>query len=292
MRGWWTLFRWEFYKVARRPSSYVGFALGVIFCVLVMIALAMSPMRALQHHAVGLVEDPRSYVNGYFYSLFVLFFAYKSLLPLLAGIIPGAQIAGEAKDGTLRLLLTRPPSRTAIFFTKLLVSYLWVLLTIYFLIFFALVLGWLLIGGGEFLVFVWAFRQQGPWLAPDWAWLPMFLLTGFGASLGLLIVVAFSLSLSALTDNPVVAYVGALGGFFISSIIQRLPEQILHPMLQRIMPTTHIEFWHELYWVFHPETEAHFNTYRFVSDLKWCGMYTVAFLLVGLIAFLRKDIKS
>ncbi len=291
MRGWWRLFVWEMHKVTRRRSSYLGFALCVVFCALVLLVFGYSQFRALEQHSRHVTDNARAYVNGYFFSTFVLYFGFKALLPLLAGVIPGAQIAGEAKDGTLRMLLTRPPSRFAVFFTKLLVSYLWLLITVYFLIFFSLLLGWAALGGGDFLVFVWEFRHYGAWFADEGDWITMFLLTGFGASMGLFVVVAFSLSLSALTDSPVVAYVGALGGFFISSIIQRLPEQLLHPAIRRIMPTTHMDSWHEFYWLFYDDP-SRFNEFRFWSDIKWCTMYTIVFLAIGLIAFTRKDISS
>ena len=291
MRGALTLFRWEMYKVWRRPGSYVGFLLCAAFCVLIMVIFALSKNLPMERTTRMITADPRSLINGYFFVTFILYFGHKTLLPLLAGIIPGAQIAGEAKDGTLRAMLTRPPSRLTIFAVKLLVSYLWLLITTYFLIFFALVVGYAFMGGGDFLVFVWEFRHYGPWFAEAEHWLPMFLLTGFGASVGLFMIVAFSLSLSALTDNPVVAYVGAVGFYFVASVVQRVPEQYVHPMVRKAMPTSHTSFWHEAYWLFADNSE-HFDTGRLVSDLKWCAMYTVIFLAVGLVVFLRRDIKS
>lgn len=286
-----TLLRWELYKVIKRPGSYVGFLLCILFVVVVLVVFSISKHLPMERTARGLTLDPSSILNGYFFVTFILYFGHKALLPLLAGIIPGAQIAGEAKDGTLRAMLTRPPSRLLLFGIKLLVSYLWLLASVYFLMLFALIVGYIFMGGGDFLVFVWEFRHYGPWFADSGDWLAMFLLTGFGASVGLFMIVAFSLSLSALTDNPVVAYVGAIGFYFISSIVQRLPEQLLHPLVREALPTFHTSFWHEFYWLFHP-TEDHFDAGRMISDLKWCAMYTVIFLSVGLFVFLRKDIKA
>lgn len=291
MRTWAALFRWEIYKVTHRPSSYIGMILCALFCVLIIVVFGYSQFRALKHATANLTDNPLAHVNGYFFATFVLYFGFKSLLPLLAGVIPGAQIAGEAKDGTLRAMLSRPPSRVAVYFTKLAVSYLWLVATVFALLAMSLVIGLIALGGGDFLVFVWEFRHHGAWFAKEGDTLWIFLVTGLGASVGLFMIVAFSLSLSALTDNPVAAYVGALGGYFISSVVQRLPEQIVHPFIRELMPTSHTEFWHELYWLFsdHP---WRFSSYRFFSDLKWCAAYSAIFLAIGLIAFLSKDIKS
>lgn len=285
------LLRWELAKVTRRRSSYLGFALCVAFCAVVMLVFAYSQFRALRETAHGIVDNPLDHVNGFFFATFVLYFGDKALLPLLAIVVPGNQIAGEARDGTLRVLLTRPPSRPMVFLTKMLVSYLWLLATVFFLIAFALVAGLIAIGGGDFLVFVWEFRHFGPWLAEqgDWPWI--FLVASVGVSLGLFMLMAFAMALSTLTDSPVVAHLGALGSFFVSSIVQRIPEQIVPPRIRDLMPTSHLSFWHELFWLFSPTPER-FNEHRFWSDVTWCAAYSAVFLIAGLVIFTVKDIKS
>jgi hypothetical protein len=40
------------------------------------------------------------------------------LLPIFAAMTAGAQIAGEARAGTLRMMLTRPRSRVSVFLSK------------------------------------------------------------------------------------------------------------------------------------------------------------------------------
>lgn len=289
--SWIALLRWEMAKIVRRRGSYVGPLLCIAFCAVLLISFGYSNFRALRRFSFGAIEDPMSHVNGYFFATFALYFGNKAILPLLAALVSGGQIAGEAKEGTLRLLLTRPPSRAVVFATKTLVSFLWVLLTVYFLVFFSLAVGLVARGGGDFLVFVWEFRQHGPWLADSGAWLPMFLLTGLGASLGLMVFVALGMALSTITDSPVVAHVGALGTFLISSVVERLPEQVVNPVVQRVLPTTHMSFWHELYWLFHDDP-SRFDAHRFWSDIRWCTMYTVVFLAVGLVVFARKDVTS
>jgi ABC-type transport system involved in multi-copper enzyme maturation permease subunit len=291
VRTFLTLLRWELAKVTRRKSSYLGFALCVAFCAVVMLVFAYSQFRALRETARGIVDNPLEHVNGFFFATFVLYFGDKALLPLLAIVVPGSQIAGEARDGTLRVLLTRPPSRPMVYLVKLLVSQVWLLATVFFLLAFALVAGLITMGGGDFLVFIWEFRHFGPWLAGQGDWVWIFLVAGVGVSLSLFMFMALAMALSTVTDSPVVAHLGALGSFFVSSIVQRIPEQLVHPRVRDMMPTSHMGFWHELYWLFSPTPER-FNEHRFWGDVTWCATCSAVFVVAGLVIFTVKDVKS
>lgn len=284
------LLRWEMFKLVRRRASYVGFVLCVIFCLVVLLGFSWSEFKGLRRNSGGLI-DPLRYVNGWFFTYFCISISYFTLLPLLAAVIPGSQLAGEAKEGTLRALLVRPPSRPQVFAAKTLVSFVWMLILVYVLIGVALLLGALLLGGGDLMIFEWEFRNNGPWFVDsgDRVWL--FLVAGAGAALSLFMIAAFALMLSAMTDNPVVANVGTLGGFFISSIIHQLPDEVMSPDFKALMPTRHMGFWRELPHLFHDDPDR-FNAARVWSDLAWVGGYTGLFLLVGLVVFSRKDITS
>jgi len=147
------------------------------------------------------------------------------------------------------------------------------------------------LGGGKLMVFIWEFRKAGPWIAGgnDWIWILLVSVLGSGVSL--LMVGAFAMMLSAITDNPVVAHVGTLGVFFISSIIQRIPGQMIAPEFKAMMPTKHMNFWHELSHLWHPDP-SRFDAARFWADTAWCVGYITLFLAIGLIVFSRKDIRA
>jgi len=280
--------RWEMFKLVKRRASYIGFVLCVIFCFAVLIGFYFSEFKGLRRYS-GFI-DPARFINGWLFAYFATSISFFTLLPLLAAVVPGSQLAGEAKEGTLRALLVRPPSRPSVFAAKALVSFVWLLLLVYVLIFASLLLGHLLLGGGPFLVFEWEFRTTS-FVADSGDRLLIFLISGAGVALSLYMVAAFALMLSSMTDNPVIANVGTLGAFFTSSIIHQLPDELMSTQVKDLMPTMHMRFWRELPRLFHPDPEI-FDAGRVWSDLAWVGGYIGLFLVIGLIVFCRRDITS
>jgi len=88
-----------------------------------------------------------------------------------------------------------------------------------------------------------------------------------------------------------VAHVGTLGGFFISTVLQRLPDQVMGSSFKELLPTTHMSFWHEIYRWADP-SGAGMNRSRVVEDLLWCGGLSAVCFAVGLVIFVRRDVTS
>ena len=289
MRGFWKLLRWELFKLYTRPSSYIGFVLCLLFCAATLFGFGWSQYRGKQIQ--GLKLDPSDYLNGPFYANFVLNVAFFALLPLVVATVAGSQLAGEAKDGTLRAMMVRPPSRTAVYLAKALASLLWLELTIIFLIALSLLIGHVAYGGGDLLIYIWEFKSRGFWRVEAADWPVVFALCALGAGMALALVAAVAMMLSALTDNPVAAHVGTLGAFFISTVLQRLPEQVMGESFKELLPTTHMNFWHEVYRWADPAGPG-VDRARIVEDVAWCGSLTVLAFAAGLFIFTRRDITS
>lgn len=284
------LVRWELFKLTRQRASYVGFLVCLAFVIVMLVGFQMSSWRTLSAYQ-GLPFDPMKMINGPFFAHFTLNIGFFAVLPLIAATVGGSQLAGEAKDGTLRALLVRPPSRAAVFAAKTIATAVWLWLVVAFLAALALAVGTIALGGGDLLVYVWEFRRSWPWIveSPDWAL--VFLVATLGVTASLFVIAALSLLLTTVTDSPVVAHVGTLGAFFISSVIQRLPDQLVSDRLKAALPTAHMNFWHELYRLWEPAPTG-FDPARFWTDVAWCGGFVVAFLGAGLWWFHRKDVTS
>lgn len=283
------LTRWELWKLARRPSSYVGFVLCLVFAAVALIGFEWSQHKGKK--IGGLAIDPSQYLNGPFFANFVLNIGFFALLPLVAATVAGSQLAGEHKDGTLRALLVRPPSRTAVYVAKALASLIWLELMVVFLCALALLIGHVAYGGGSLLIYIWEYRNAGFWIVPADDWPALLALACLGAGAALAIIVAAALCISAITDNPVVAHVGTLGAFFISSVLQRLPDEIMGPAFKEMLPTRHMNFWHELYRWYHPAGST-VDHHRLWTDVAWCGGLTVGFFVLGLALFRRRDLTG
>jgi ABC-2 type transport system permease protein len=281
--------RWELFKLSRQRASYIGFVLSLGFLILMMLGFGTSDFRSLRNASV--LFDPMSLINGPFFAHFAINIGFFALLPLYAATLGGSQIAGEAKDGSLRALMMRPPSRVTVFAAKAIATFIWLQLNVLFMVTLALLVGRIAFGGGDMMVFVWEFREGGPWVVESPSWIAMIVVASLGAGASLFVISSLSLLLSTLTDSPVVAHVGTLGLFFISSVIQRLPEELISEKVRSALPTIHMNFWHELYRLWHP-VDGVFDTSRFATDIAWCAGFIVVFLGIGLWRFTRKDVTS
>jgi ABC-2 type transport system permease protein len=288
--GFFNLLRWELSKLARRRASYVGFVLCGAFCLAVATGFYWSKWWSLRRWGQALPFDPVDMINGPFYANFVLLIGFFALMPLLTATVAGSQIAGEARDGTLRAILVRPVGRVTLYWAKVAATYIWLQLILLFLVGFALLVGIVFKGGGPLLVFVWELRADGPWLIEpsQWAWL--LFAASIGAGLSLFVVASLAMMLSTLTDSPAVAHVGSLGAYLISSVLQRLPGDLVPDELRELLPTTHMSYWHELYRLTNPNVT--FDSSRFASDVLWCAGFAAVFLAIGAIVFRRRDITA
>ena len=108
-----TLLRQEIFKLLRSRLLYLSFVMLVIFVLLMLWGFYTYSL----HKTGGQVEfkytyENPSYFNGLIFSLYSAYFAFQLIIPISVSILAGTQIAGEARSGTLRSLLTRPISRS------------------------------------------------------------------------------------------------------------------------------------------------------------------------------------
>src|SRR4051812_26665382 len=107
------LIRQELYKIFRRPRTYISFAIIAAISLIVEAAMYADGGSFVEMVMGGVTESldvQGNIINGYLITYIIL----QSLIvqiPLLVALVAGDSIAGEAGNGTLRLLLTRPISR-------------------------------------------------------------------------------------------------------------------------------------------------------------------------------------
>jgi ABC-2 type transport system permease protein len=227
-------------------------------------------------------ENP-SYFNGLIFTLYSVYFAFQLIIPISVSILAGTQIAGEARSGTLRSLLTRPISRSRLYFGKYLVSALSVFSLLAFFIGFNLLVGLLLVGWGDLSLYPGPLNlvQEPGRLSQNEALLRFFY-SVFTGTWSLLTLATLAFFMSVLFENPIVASFTALTLYVMLNVIGRVDFFVdLKPYLF----TTDMEFWRE---VFKPEIPVNELLYRACR----CGMYSVSFLLAGLVVFERKDVLS
>ncbi|MFZ9719408.1 MAG: ABC transporter permease, partial [Chitinophagaceae bacterium] len=144
----WSLLRIELYKIFKRPRTYISFAAIWAIVSLIQLAIYVDGKRYMEFFMKDLAasfEIQGNMLNGYF----VCFIILQTLLihvPLLIALVAADMIAGEANMGTLRLLITKPVSRTKLMISKFLASSAYAILLLIWMAVLALFLSMLIFG--------------------------------------------------------------------------------------------------------------------------------------------------
>lgn len=117
--------RWELRKLWRRPRNYVGFGAALAFELAMLALLRLPAVREhflqrvwkLQQH-LGIREPFSALTNAVEVVGQTMLFVGAVAIAMVAAELVGREI----EDGTLRMALARPVSRTSVFFQKLLAS--------------------------------------------------------------------------------------------------------------------------------------------------------------------------
>src|SRR5436189_2067450 len=111
----------ETYKIFKRQRTYIAFVVIAAIIFLIQVGLRFGGKEYVSMLMSAMNEtfevNPDEMLNGYF----VCFFVLNLLLihvPILVALIAGDMISGEANMGTLRLLASKPISRTKLLLVK------------------------------------------------------------------------------------------------------------------------------------------------------------------------------
>jgi ABC-2 type transport system permease protein len=149
----WNLIRLEVLKLKKRPRTYIAF--GAIWAIVLLIQLAMyadgpAYMEFFLKDVAESFDIVGNPLNGYF----VCFVILQTLLvhvPLLVAIVSADMIAGEANLGTLRLIMSKPYSRTQILLSKFFASSFYTILLLLWIAFTGLLLSVIFFGKDGFI---------------------------------------------------------------------------------------------------------------------------------------------
>ena len=227
--------------------------------------------------------ESKSYFNGTIFALYSVIFSFNLLLPVFVAMTAGAQIAGEARAGTLRMMLVRPRSRVAIFLAKFLVTAFHAWLMMAFFIGLNLLIGLIFVGWGNLELYPGTLNlvdEPGTILRNEALW--RFAYATLSGTWALLVVAALAMLFSVICETPVTATVATFAIYIMLYIIGRV-EFFEH--LRPYFFTTDMDFWRD---VFKPNIPWQ-SFYHYAGI---CGAYICGLLLAALIIFDRKDVTS
>ena len=229
----------ELLKTYRKLRTYIGF--GVILVVIPLIYLGMSyGGENMVNSMTRNLQKDFVFVGNLFNGWFVSNMVMNSLwvhIPFLIALVAGDMFAGEATGGTFRILLTRPPSRTRIFFVKLAATIVYTYSLVIFLGLLSIGLGLLLFGTGDLLMF-----NRGIVILPGDDVLWRFILAYFLAGIAMVTVASLALMLSTFVENaigPIIGTMAVVIAFFIFGNLDFSFFKAMRPWLF----TTYLDVW-------------------------------------------------
>lgn len=234
------LLRLELYRIFQRPRTYISFGTITIITLLMQVALYSNGKEFLDFLLQGLGESfvlEGNILNGYLIT-YIILLSLLVHVPLLIALVAGDAIAGEAAQGTLRLLLTKPVSRIKLLLVKFSASVIYSLLLLVWLALMSLGLSVLLFGTGDMLnlksdEFILLLKDDVLWR--------YCLAFGF-AALAMTTVAALATFLSVFAENAIGPIVGTMGVVIIFTVVTNLDV----PLFLAIKPylfTTHMIGW-------------------------------------------------
>lgn len=255
----------ELAKTYRKLRTYIGF--GVIAVVIPLIYLGMSyGGENMVNSMTRNLQRDFVFVGNLFNGWFVANMVMNSLwvhIPFLIALVAGDMFAGEATGGTFRILLTRPPSRTRIFFVKLTATVIYTYSLVVFLGLLSIGLGLLLFGTGDMLMF-----NDGIIILPGDDVLWRFVLAYILAGIAMVTVASLALMFSTFVENaigPIIGTMAVVIAFFIFGNLDFSFFKTMRPWLF----TTYLDVWKN----------------AFTDPVEWSAIASNSGALIGFSAF-------
>jgi ABC-2 type transport system permease protein len=292
----WALLKIELLKIFRRPRTYISFAAITAMVLIVQIALKFDGQSYIEFLMGGLrdsIEIPYQFVlNGYL----VCFIILNLLLihvPLLVALVAGDAIAGEANMGTLRLLLTRPVSRTTFMLSKFFASLIFTILLLAWMALLSLLLSVLLFGTNDMIITRNDVVEQIQRQDILWRYIAAF---GY-AAIALSTVASLAFFLSIFGENSIGPIVSTISIIIVFTILSEMQIPIYDESVKPYLFTSHMLAWKGF---FYSRSNGQGEAIRgsienlpaILRSMCILLLYIVGFVSSAILIFNKKDILS
>ncbi len=272
----------EFIKIASKPRSYLGFAAITLLVGVILFAMKMDGLSFISF-ITGSFEQTLSFEGNILNGNLIGFIILQMLvihIPLLIALVTGDLVSGEAAMGTIRLLLTKPESRTNILLSKFVAGCVYTLIIILWFAFMAVVVAKILFGTGDLMVL----NNDGLVIlqAPDvtWRFLSAFAL----AFLSLATIATLSIMLSCFSENSIGPIVATMAIIILFTIINTLDVKVFDSIRPYLF-TTHMAAWRSFFSDPLPKREI-------IQSVVVLLAHIGIMLSIAIYKFNRKDILS
>lgn len=289
----WTLLQIELFKIFKRPRTYIAFIAIAAIVTLIQLALYLDGKTyvGFMLQSIERFNVEGKILNGYFVCYFIL----QTLLihvPLLIALVGGDMIAGEANMGTLRLLISKPISRSTLLISKFLAATIYTLLLLIWMAILSLFLSLLIFGSGDLMVFQSQVIIQIPASDVFWRYLAAF---GF-AAIAMTAVAALSFFLSLFAENSIGPIVAAMSIVIVCTILTTMDL----PLFLTIKPylfTSHMLGWKGFFDIQATEGNSAVpgsiqNLPGILRSASILVIHIIGFVTAAVLIFRKKDVLS
>ncbi|MEY3151941.1 MAG: hypothetical protein RLZZ49_823 [Bacteroidota bacterium] len=296
----WKLLEIELYKISKRPRTYISFAAISAIVLIFQFAFKADGENYMNLMLQGINDsfqlDKQQAMNGYFMCYIIL----NTLLvqvPILVALVAGDAISGEANMGTLRLLLSKPISRTEILIAKFLASVVYTIILLIWMALFALVLSLWIFGSGDMLVFRVAGEvSQIMQIAQDdivWRYLAAF---GY-AAVALTVIASLAVFLSLFAENSIGPIITTICIVLVFTIVSNMNIPVIDTHVKPFLFTSYLVGWKGFFYIATTEDGIPIKgSIEDIQSIQRSLMILVGhiglLLLVSIYIFKRKDILS
>lgn len=285
----------EIYKIFKRPRTYIAFTVITLIIVLVQIGLKFGGeeyVGMIMSGMSGSFEVPHTDIlNGYF----ICFFCLNLLLihvPILVALIAGDTISGEANMGTLRILASKPISRTKLLLVKFCASVFYTLLLLLWVAILSLFVSMLIFGTNS--LFVPRELEANVIAESDVMW-RYFAAFGF-AALALITVAAMAFMFSVFADNSIGPIVATVCVIIVFTILTQMQIPFYDESIKPYLFTTHMLGWKGFFYVKGEEGATIDGSIENISSIVKSALilvgYAALFLLTAIWYFRKKSILT
>lgn len=248
----WNLLQIELYKISKRPRTYISFiAISAIVGIFQFAFKAdgQSYMNLILQSVQDSFElDKSKAINGYFMCYIIL----NTLLiqvPILVALVAGDAISGEANMGTLRLLLTKPISRTQIILVKFAASVVYTMGLLIWMAVMALFLSLLIFGADDMLIFrVKGDESQILQITKDDIMWRYFAAFGY-AAVALTVIAALALLLSVFAENSIGPIIATVCIVIVCTVISNINVPIIDNNVKPWLFTSYLVGWKGFFYI-------------------------------------------
>ena len=272
----------EFIKILAKPRSYLG-----IGALTLLIGIILFAMKADGTSFISFVtssfEQTLSFNGNILNGNLIAFIILQMLIvhiPLLVALVTGDLISGEAAMGTVRMLATKPISRTNIVLSKFIAGAVYTLILTIWLGFLALIVAKWIFGTGDLIVL----NSDGLVIlkSDDIMW--RYGLSFLVAYLALLTISTLSICLSAFAENSIGPIVSTMAIIILFTIIGSLDVSVFDNIKPYLF-TTHMASWRSFF-------EDPVPWGRIQESIIILLVHNVILVSLAIFKFNKKDITS